>query len=405
MFRHAARGGAVALVVGFSFLSLSPLSLAQSSRYEGQYGTASDVSLDDLLQMPEAYLGKAVSTKGQLRLVATRTQGVRHALRGTFGGSLYLEATSEAAWDWDQNAPLWIGQEVEVTGLVSMGTDPDAGGRAVFIRIWSFLGPLDERSTDRREALEVTLEDLVTKPGKLDGKKVRVRGQFRGSNLFGDLPSASRRKSADWVIKEELFAAWVSGRKPRGSGWQLDPGLRRDSGKWLEVTGRVATRNGVVTIEADLVRLATPPSPAAQALPAPRPPPPPKKPPVVVFSLPLDGERDVAPNTVFKLQFSSDMDESSFEGRVVLRYPGRPRPGDRELDAVRITYDGGRRALEIDPGDLLRPGRIVEIVLLSGIVDIDGLPLETRPGVEPGASVDVLRFQTAASGALGSLSR
>ena len=32
---------------------------------------------------------------------------------------------------------------------------------------------------------------------------------------------------------------------------------------------------------------------------------------------------------VIKVQFSQDMDEASLKGRVVLRYAGRPRPGDR----------------------------------------------------------------------------
>jgi hypothetical protein len=41
----------------------------------------------------------------------------------------------------------------------------------------------------------------------------------------------------------------------------------------------------------------------------------------------------------------------------------------------------------------------VEILLLQGIVDIDGLALETRPGFGAGGSVDVLRFQIA--GGLG----
>jgi hypothetical protein len=85
---------------------------------------------------------------------------------------------------------------------------------------------------------------------------------------------------------------------------------------------------------------------------------------------------------------------------VVFRYAGRPQPGDRELDAVRITYDGGPRALRIDPGDLLRPGRVVELLLLPGIVDVDGLALETRPGRSPGAATDVLRFQIAGGGLL-----
>ena len=119
---------------------------------------------------------------------------------------------------------------------------------------------------------------------------------------------------------------------------------------------------------------------------------------MVVFSLPLDGEREVPPTTVFQVQFSKDMDEASFKDHVLLRYAGRPQPGDRELDAVRVSYDAGLRTLQIDPGDLLRPGRVVEVVLLPGIVDIDGLPLETRPGFNPGAATDVLRFQMAPPG-------
>ena len=104
------------------------------------------------------------------------------------------------------------------------------------------------------------------------------------------------------------------------------------------------------------------------------------------------------PSTVFQVQFSKDMDEASFKDRVLLRYAGRPQPGDRELDAVRVSYDAGLRTLQIDPSDLLRPGRVVEVVLLPGIVDIDGLPLETRPGFNPGSATDVLRWQTAPPG-------
>jgi hypothetical protein len=118
---------------------------------------------------------------------------------------------------------------------------------------------------------------------------------------------------------------------------------------------------------------------------------------VIVFSLPLDGERDIPPNTVFQVQFSNDMEEGSFKNRVGLRYAGRPRPGDRPLDAARVSYDIGRRALSVDPGDILRPGRVIELVLLPGIVDIDGQPLEPRPGHDPGGAADILRFRVAGS--------
>jgi hypothetical protein len=122
---------------------------------------------------------------------------------------------------------------------------------------------------------------------------------------------------------------------------------------------------------------------------------------VVAFSLPLDGEREVPPDSVFLVQFSRDMDEPSLKDRVLFRYAGRPQPGDNALDAVKISYDGGLRTLRVDPGDLLRPGRVVELVLLPGIVDIDATPLETRPGIRAGSSADVLRFQVVAAGLAG----
>ena len=40
-------------------------------------------------------------------------------------------------------------------------------------------------------------------------------------------------------------------------------------------------------------------------------------------------------------------------------------------------------------------------MLLPGILDIDGVPLETRPGIRAGSSTDVLRFQVVAGGLAG----
>jgi hypothetical protein len=44
---------------------------------------------------------------------------------------------------------------------------------------------------------------------------------------------------------------------------------------------------------------------------------------------------------------------------------------------------------------------VVEIVLLPGIVDLDGRPLEARPGVRTGSAADVLRFQVFSPGLAG----
>jgi hypothetical protein len=382
--------------------ALAAPAAAQMNEYEARYGGQTiEVSVDNLLQMPESYIGRAVRTRGQLEMVPGRTE-VRYALRGTFGGYLQILPVQNVGVDWERDARTFVGREVEVTGGVESGQDTN-GQNIVYILMWAYLGPPDEKAA-RPDSKDVTLEDLVTKPERHDGKVVTVRGQFRGGNLFGDLPSASRQRSADWVLKDDVFAVWVSGKKAKGPGWNLDASLRRDTGKWLQVTGRVRVNGPVVTIQALDVVLSKPPAAnpqaQAQAPPPPPPPPRPKKPPIVVFALPLDGERDVPPEGVFQVQFSKDMDESSFKDRVVFRYAGRPRPGDNPLDAIRVTYDGGRRTLRIDPGDLLRPGRVVELLLLPGIVDLDGLPLETRPGRSPGAVTDVFRYQVAGGGLL-----
>ena len=44
----------------------------------------------------------------------------------------------------------------------------------------------------------------------------------------------------------------------------------------------------------------------------------------------------------------------------------------------------------------------VELILLPGILDIDGQLLEPRPDHDPGGAVDVLRFQVAGTRLSGS---
>jgi hypothetical protein len=402
MIRSQARLSPCVVALAALALAAARPAAAQVSDYEMLYGRTVEVALDTILEMPEMYRGKAVRTRGQLDLTPGSAQIV-YSLRGTFGGRLVILPMQEAGVEWEQQARRWVGKDVEVTGAIGSGAVAIPGQSNVYMNMWGFLGPPEEKAKGATSA-QVTLEELVTRPGKLEGKLVTVKGQFRGSNLFGDLPSSSRNRSSDWVIKDDLFAVWVTGKKPKGSGFEFDAGLRRDTGKWLEVTGRVAVhKNGIVSIEATDITITRPPSLADAAAkppvaPPPPPPPRPKRAPVVVFSLPVDGDREVPPSTVFRVQFSKDMDEASFKDRVILRYAGRPQPGDHELDAVRVTYDGGPRALVIDPGDLLRPGRVVEVLLLPGIVDIDGMPLETRPGYNPGQATDVLRWQTAPPG-------
>jgi hypothetical protein len=109
--------------------------------------------------------------------------------------------------------------------------------------------------------LEGTLTgEIIANPSEYVGKTVRLLGQFRGSNLFGDLPGASRRESADWVLKTGDLALWVTGKPPRGRGWALDPTYKGDTVRWLDVAGKAEVVDGIVYLRASKVVLATKPA-------------------------------------------------------------------------------------------------------------------------------------------------
>jgi len=93
------------------------------------------------------------------------------------------------------------------------------------------------------------------------------------------------------------------------------------------------------------------------------------------------------------VQFSKDMDESSFKGHVELRYLSAPRAGVRPLESVSFSYEPGRNALTVDPGDQLGRGMEVELRLLPGIKDVEGLELVPRNGGASDGVVDTLRYR------------
>jgi len=360
-------------------------------RYDALYGQPVDVAVDDLVQESTSYLNRAVRTHGRLELGFDSTQRA-YLLRGLLY-QIRIVPVREVQTEWEQAALQMMGREVEVTG-VFLETGQAQGGQPAFgVQFWNYTGPPEKEPTGEIKAPEVSLEKLVSNPGKRDGQMIRVVGKFRGRNLYGDLPIRTQRTTADWVIKDDLYAIWVTGKKPKGAGWELDSGLKRDTGKWVEVIGKPETVRGVTYIKAVRIQLTTPPSARADVKPPPPPPEKPRKPPVVVFALPLDGDGEVAPDSRFVVQFSKDMDEATFNGHVLLRYTGPVLPGDRAFDGLKLTYDRGRRALTVDPGDVLRPRRQIELILLPGISDIDGMTLIPRGTSQKADVVDVLRYR------------
>jgi hypothetical protein len=130
---------------------------------------------------------------------------------------------------------------------------PDRAGHVDWPRnsvtFWSIADarPL-ERTRPGSGALE--LAAVLQEPERFKGKAVTVVGQFRGANLFGDLPVSTRQDPSDWVIADGGAAVWVTGKAPRGSGWGLSPDSRSDARWWIEVTGEVQRRGGAVFIRA-----------------------------------------------------------------------------------------------------------------------------------------------------------
>ena len=346
-----------------------------------------------------AYTGRAVRTRGYLELdsaMTGTTTGRSYRLRDSYSYAIPVVPVPELAQDFESESATYLGREMEIIGLFEETsadvTTPMTQAKGV-ISFWKFIIVPDRNEERLSKARKVSIDELAARPARFDGRTIRVVGQFRGANLFADLPAKTQRKRGDWVLQDGEHAIWVTGRKPKGDGWQLDPTLKRDTGKWIEVTGKIEAKNDVAYMHAERLLLTTaPPAPLVKAEPTEAPPERPKRPPVVVFALPLDGDVEVPGDSRFVVQFSKDMDEASFKGHVELRYRSAPRAGVRPLDAVSFAYEPGRRALTVDPGDRLGRGTDLELRLLPGIKDIEGLELTPRQGDAAGGVVDVLRY-------------
>lgn len=224
------------------------------------------------------------------------------------------------------------------------------------------------------------LRALAIEPARFIDQRVTVTGRFRGRNLYGDLPTAPGVSSWDFVLRSADAAVWVTGRRPRGRGFDLNPGARVDTGRWLEVTGIVRGGRGLTWIEAQDIRTTeaeTEPTVVRDVVP---PPPPPAPPPEVVFSAPTSDETDVARSTRVRIQFSRDMDPASFAGRVSVAYLAAQsiERGEPEPPALVFTieYRSGDRVLEIRFAAPLDRFRTVRVELGEGIVARDRQPLK-----------------------------
>ncbi len=237
-------------------------------------------------------------------------------------------------------------------------------------------------SLEKAEPLPApSVRALALDPERYLDQRVTVKGQFRGRNLFGDVPqvpAAPPKSKGEFVLRSADAALWVIGKQPKGHGFQFDTDSRIDSQRWLEVTGVVRQARGLVWIDVESLD-ETKPAPeaaAVEAAPAPAAP----IPPEVVFSTPTQDETDVPLTTHIRIQFSRDIDPPTFRGRVQVTYSGAQASERGEPQAPPLTaqlrYDPGTRVLDITFSQPLERFRTVSVDLLEGIAGTDGAPLK-----------------------------
>ena len=220
------------------------------------------------------------------------------------------------------------------------------------------------------------LRALAMEPARFEGQKVTITGQFRGRNLFGDVPEAPTQGRFEFVLRSGDAAVWVTGLQPKGKTFNLDPGKRIDTGRWLKVQGTVHSAKGLTWLDGTSVDLAAAPEETTEVA-IDLPPPPPVE---ILFTAPAEGEADVRSTERIRMQLSRDLDPATLKDHVRLTYSASDSKerGEAQPPSIAFTanYTKENRALEIRPTEPLARFRLVKMEILEGVKGTDGGPMK-----------------------------
>jgi hypothetical protein len=220
------------------------------------------------------------------------------------------------------------------------------------------------------------LRALAMDPARFEGQKVTILGQFRGRNLYGELPEAPAKGKYEFVLRSADAAVWVIGLQPKGKGFNFDPNKRIDTGRWVTVQGTVRSARGLTWLEGTSIDVATAPQETTEVA-IDLPPPPPVE---ILFTAPTEGEADVRLAERIRMQLSRDLDVATLKDRVRITYSSADSKERGEAQpptvAFMTNYTKENRALEIRPTEPLERFRIVKLEMLEGIKGTDGGPMK-----------------------------
>jgi Bacterial Ig-like domain len=230
-----------------------------------------------------------------------------------------------------------------------------------------------------------SIRSIVLNPSRYVDQKVTISGQFAGRNLLGDLPDAPGKSRYDFVLRSADAAIWVVNMRPRakeqGRDIELSLDARIDTGRWVQVSGKMVQARGLQWIDADAgsFSFVKPPTettaeeePLVRVAAAPAP--------EVIFSAPTQDETDVSMNTTVRIQFSRDIDPATLKDHIRAHYlteqsAERGEPVTPTADFT-FQYLPPNRVLEIKFTKPLERFRTIKVDLLEGILGTDAQPLK-----------------------------
>lgn len=220
------------------------------------------------------------------------------------------------------------------------------------------------------------LRVVAMEPQRFEGQKITLTGQFRGRNLYGELPESPAPNRYEFVLRSGDAALWVTGVQPKGKGFNFDASKRIDTGRWVKVQGTVRTAKGLTWLEGTSIELAPAPEETTEVA-IDLPPPPPVE---ILFSAPTEGEADVLVTERIRIQLSRDLDPATLKDRVRITYSAAASKarGEAQPPSVAFTtsYTKENRALEIKPTEPLERFRVVKLEILEGVKGTDGGPMK-----------------------------
>lgn len=362
--------------------SAAALVAALGAPLQAQTPTRRAATLSALLTYPGFFQGQLIVVRGNL---VTRDQPVLISPTVDRSVPLIFKGSSPIDGPVELRATFWdIGRlQREDPRIVTSGLDRllPRGLEGDWPRPGEIVAlTVTDAMTVKPAEGDPSLRQVALEPTPAVGQRVRLKGQFRGRNLYADLPQSPSVSQWDFVLRAADASVWVTGLRPRGRGFNLDIDARVDTGTWLEVSGVVREGKGLVWIEGQQVALTKPDVETrnAETPPIPQMGPPPE----VIFTDPAEGEIDVSLKAPIRLQFSRDMNPDTFKGNLRWSFatPDGAAAGAPSKDPDRspeFKYDRAKRALEIRLDlDDAATYRNVNIELLDGIAATDGARLK-----------------------------